>query len=282
MLHVLTMREEAAMGRVEGKVALITGAARGQGRSHAVRLAAERADIIAVDICAPIPNVPYPGATPEDMAVTIKEVEATGRRIIAAQADTRDLAALRRAVDAGVAELGRLDVVVANAGICILRSWADVTPEIWRDTIDVNLTGTWNTIMCGAPHLVSGNGGSIILISSAAGLKGLPFLTPYVASKHGITGLARAFAHELAEHNIRVNSVHPSGVATPMGGGDGVSAMLDLLAAHPRIAGMFTNSLPVEVTQPSDISDAVLFLASDESKYVTALAMTVDAGNTQY
>jgi len=270
------------MGRVEGKVALITGAARGQGRSHAVRLAQEGADIIAVDICAPIPNVAYPPATPEDLAQTVKEVEALDRRIIAAQVDTRDQAALRQAVDAGVAELGHLDVVVANAGICILSSWADVTPEIWRDTIDINLTGSWNTVMAGAPHLIKAGGGSIILTSSAAGLKGLPFLTPYVASKHGLTGLARAFAHELAEHNIRVNSVHPTGVDTPMGAGEGMAAMNELLAAHPRLAGMFTNSLPVEVTQPADISNAVLFLASDESRYVTALAMTVDAGNTQY
>jgi SDR family mycofactocin-dependent oxidoreductase len=267
-------------GRVEGKVALITGAARGQGRSHAVRLAAEGANIIAVDICAPIPNVAYPPATPEDLEMTVKEVEAAGRRIVSAQVDTRDQAALRNAVDDGVAQLGRLNVIVANAGICIMSSWADVTPEIWRDTIDINLTGTWNTVMAGAPHLIRAGSGSVILISSAAGLKGLPFLTPYVASKHGITGLARAFAHELAEHNIRVNSVHPTGVNTPMG--TGMADMTNLVAEHPRLGGMLTNSLPVELTEPSDISSAVLFLASDESRYVTALAMTVDAGNTQY
>jgi SDR family mycofactocin-dependent oxidoreductase len=270
------------MGRVEGKVALITGAARGQGRSHAVRLAEEGADIIAVDICAPIPNVPYPAATPEDLITTVKEVEALDRRIYAAEVDTRDQAALRQAVDAGVTALGRLDVIVANAGICIMKSWEDVTPEIWRDTIDVNLTGTWNTVMAGVPHLINVGGGSVIMTSSAAGLKGLPFLTPYVASKHGITGLARAFAAELAEHSIRVNSVHPTGVNTPMGSGDAMADMGNLLAAHPKLGGMFVNSLPVEVTEPIDISNAVLFLASDESRYVTALAMTVDAGNTQY
>ncbi len=269
------------MGRVEGKVALITGAARGQGRSHAVRLAEEGADIIAVDICAPIPNVPYPAATPEDLIATVKEVEALDRRIYAAEVDTRDQAALRQAVDAGVAALGRLDVIVANAGICIMKSWEDVTPEIWRDTIDVNLTGTWNTVMAGVPHLINVGGGSVIMTSSAAGLKGLPFLTPYVASKHGITGLARAFAAELAEHSIRVNSVHPTGVNTPMGTGMAPD-LGNLLAAHPKLGGMLVNSLPVEVTEPIDISNAVLFLASDESRYVTALAMTVDAGNTQY
>jgi SDR family mycofactocin-dependent oxidoreductase len=268
------------VGRVEGKVALVTGAARGQGRSHAARLAAEGADIIAVDICAPVPNVTYPPATPEDLEMTVKEVEATGRRVVAARADTRDLPALRAAVDDGVAQLGRLDVIVANAGICIMKPWDAVTAEIWRDTIEVNLTGTWNTVMAGVPHLVRAGSGSVILISSAAGLKGLPFLTPYVASKHGITGLARALAHELAEHTIRVNSIHPTGVNTPMG--TGMADMGDLVAAHPRLGGMLTNSLPVEVTEPSDISAAVLFLASDESRYVTALAMTVDAGNTQY
>ena len=269
------------MGRVEGKVAFITGAARGQGRSHAIRLAEEGADIIAIDLCGPVPNVEYPPATPEDLAETVKLVEALDRRIVSAQVDTRDAGALKQAVDDGVARLGRLDVVVGNAGICVPRPWNEVTPEIWRDTIDVNLTGTWNTVLAGAPHLVEAGGGSIILTSSTAGLKGLPFLTPYVASKHGVTGLARAFAHELAQHNIRVNSVHPTGVDTPMGtlGAGGFEAML---AANPRVGAMMTNSLPIEITQPVDISNAVVFLASDESRYVTALAMTVDAGNSQY
>jgi SDR family mycofactocin-dependent oxidoreductase len=268
------------MGRVEGKVVFITGAARGQGRSHAVRLAQEGADIIAVDLCGPVPNLAYPPATPEDLAETVKEVEALDRRIVATQVDTRDADALKRAVEDGVAQLGRLDVVVGNAGICIVSAWDKVTPEMWRDTIDINLTGTWNTVMAATPHLIEAGGGSIILTSSAAGLKGLPFLTPYVASKHGVTGLTRAFAHELAQHNIRVNSIHPTGVETAMG--EIADAFPDLLAGNPRLAGMLTNSLPIEVTQPVDISNAVLFLASDEARYVTALAMTVDAGNTQY
>jgi NAD(P)-dependent dehydrogenase (short-subunit alcohol dehydrogenase family) len=163
-----------------------------------------------------------------------------------------------------------------------MRPWDEVTPEIWRDTIDINLTGVWNTVHLAASHLVSAGGGSIILTSSAAGLKGLPFLTPYVAAKHGVVGIMRAFAHELAEHNIRVNSVHPTGVETPMGAGDLTAPMEGWLKAHPRLAGMFTNSLPIDITQPVDISNAVLFLASDEARYVTALTMTVDAGNTQY
>jgi SDR family mycofactocin-dependent oxidoreductase len=269
-------------GRVQGKVALITGAARGQGRAHAVRLAQEGADIIALDICAPIRGVPYPAATKEDLDETVRQVEALDRRVFSAIVDTRDVPGLKAAVDEGVAQLGRLDIVVGNAGICIMAPWDRVTPEIFQDTIDVNLTGTWNTVMATAPHLVGNGGGSIILTSSAAGLKGLPFLVPYVASKHAITGMTRAFAHELAKDNIRVNSLHPTGVRTPMGEGDAVGAMGAAMEANPRIAGMFTNSLPIETTEPEDQANAVLFLASDESRYVTALAMTVDAGNTQF
>jgi SDR family mycofactocin-dependent oxidoreductase len=269
-------------GRVAGKVALITGAARGQGRAHALRLAQEGADIIAVDICAPIKNVPYPAATEEDLAETVRQVEALDRRIVSRVVDTRDADELKAAADEGVSELGKLDVVVANAGICIVAPWDQVTPEIFRDTIDINLVGTWNTVIATAPHLVRNGGGSIILTSSAAGLKGLPFLTPYVASKHGVTGLARAFAHELAKDNIRVNSLHPTGVRTPMGKGGAVNAFDPALDANPRVGGMLTNSLPIEITEPEDQANAVLFLASDESRYVTALAMTVDAGNSQY
>jgi SDR family mycofactocin-dependent oxidoreductase len=269
-------------GRVAGKVVLVTGAARGQGRSHAVRFADEGADVIVVDVCAPIPGVGYPAATPEDLAETVRLVEAAGRRALPAQIDIRDLDALRAAVDHGVAELGRLDVVVANAGICIPAAWGDVTPQVFRDTIDVNLVGTWNTVMAGAPHLVAGGGGSIVLTSSVAGLKGLPFLVPYVASKHGVTGLARAFAHELAKDNIRVNSVHPTGVLTPMGTEDASGAIQRGIEGNPRLGPMFTNSIAIDVTEPGDVTNAVLFLASDESRHVTALALTVDAGNSQF
>jgi SDR family mycofactocin-dependent oxidoreductase len=267
-------------GRVEGKVAFVTGAARGQGRSHAVRLAQEGADIIAVDLCGPIPGLQYSHATPEDLDETVRQIEALDRRIVARRADVRDRDAMKAAIDEGVAELGRLDIVVANAGICIIAEWDKVTPEIWNETISTNLTGVWNTVQLTAPHLIDAGGGSMILTSSAAGLKGLPFLTPYVAAKHGVTGLARAFAHELAEHSIRVNSLHPTGVETAMG--EMAGAYPPLLEAHPKLGGMLTNSLPVEVTQPVDQSNAVLFLASDEARYITALAMTVDAGNTQY
>ncbi|TXN31358.1 mycofactocin-coupled SDR family oxidoreductase [Lacisediminihabitans profunda] len=271
------------MGRVEGKVAFITGAARGQGRSHAVRLAQEGADIIAIDICEAVPGVGYPAATEEDLAETVRQVEALDRRIIATKADVRDRAGLKAAIDTGVAELGHLDIVLGNAGICILGPWDEITPEVYQTTIDINLTGNWNLIQLTAPHLIAAGGGSIVLTSSAAGLKGLPFLTPYVTSKHGVVGLMRAFASELAEYNIRVNTVHPTGVDTPMGADPSMGEKFgEWFAAHPKLGGMMVNMLPVEVTQPVDISNAVLFLASDEARYITSLAMAVDAGNTQY
>jgi SDR family mycofactocin-dependent oxidoreductase len=268
--------------RVAGKVVLVTGAARGQGRSHAVRLAEEGADLIAVDLFDAIPNTFYPSATAADMAETVAAVEAAGRRIMAFEADVRDAAALRSAVDAGVAEFGRLDVVVANAGIVYPAAWDDISEEVWNQVISTNLTGTWNTIRISAPHLISAGAGSIICISSAAGLKGLPFLSAYVASKHGVVGLMRAFATELAEHNIRVNSLHPTGVDTPMNSVENVDRVNRLIEAHPRLGPMFTNLLPVDMTESIDLSHAVLFLASDESRYVTSSTMTVDAGNTQF
>jgi SDR family mycofactocin-dependent oxidoreductase len=265
-------------GRVAGKVAFITGAARGQGRSHAIRLAEEGADIIAVDICKDYDSVGYPMGTADDLAETVKQVEALDRRIIANEADVRDAADLKAALDEGVAQLGRLDIVCANAGICTVQSWDDVTSTVWQDTIDTNLTGVWNTMVAAAPHLIKSGGGSIICTSSTAGIKGLPYLAPYVAAKHGVVGIAKTMANELARHNIRVNTVHPTGVDTPMVAGLGG---LDLLIGKdPNLGPIFMNTLPVEATQPRDISNAVLFLASDEARYVTGLEFTVDAGNT--
>jgi SDR family mycofactocin-dependent oxidoreductase len=265
-------------GRVAGKVAFITGAARGQGRSHAIRLAEEGADIIAVDICADYPTVPYPMATEADLAETAKQVEALGRRIVTARVDVRDLAALRSAVDDGVAQLGRLDIVCANAGICTVQAWDEVTPQVWQDTLDTNLTGVWNTVVAAVPHLIAAGGGSVICISSTAGIKGLPYLTPYVAAKHGVVGVARSLANELASHRIRVNTVHPTGVDTPMG--TGIGGLETLLGKDPKLGPIFMNTYPVEIVEPRDVSNAVLFLASDESRYVTGLELTVDAGNT--
>ncbi|HEY3718145.1 MAG TPA: mycofactocin-coupled SDR family oxidoreductase [Jatrophihabitantaceae bacterium] len=265
-------------GRVEGKVAFITGAARGQGRSHAIRLAEEGADIIAVDRCRDYDTVAYSMGTEADLAETVKEVEALDRRIIATTVDVRDAAGLKKAVDDGVAQLGRLDIVCANAGICTVQSWDQVTPQIWQDTLDTNLTGVWNTMVVTAPHLIAAGGGSIICTSSTAGIKGLPFLAPYVAAKHGVVGIAKSMANELAQHKIRVNTVHPTGVDTPMT--TGLGGLEGLINSDPLLGPLYMNTFPVEIVEPRDISNAVLFLASDEGRYVTGLEFTVDAGNT--
>ena len=265
-------------GRVAGKVAFITGAARGQGRAHAIRLAEEGADIIAIDICRDYDTVAYPLATEADLAETVKAVEALDRRIVSAVADVRDAAALKAAVDDGVAQLGRLDIVSANAGICTIQSWDEVTPQVWQDTLDTNLTGVWNTMVVSVPHLIAAGGGSIICTSSTAGIKGLPYLAPYVAAKHGVVGIARTMANELARHSIRVNTVHPTGVDTPMG--NGLGGLEPLINRDPNLGPIYMNTLPVETVDPRDISNAVLFLASDEARYVTGLEFTVDAGNT--
>jgi SDR family mycofactocin-dependent oxidoreductase len=265
-------------GRVAGKVAFVTGAGRGQGRSHAIRLAEEGADIIAVDILQDYESVGYGMSTEADLADTVKAVEALDRRIIASQADVRNAQALKAAVDAGVAELGKLDIVVANAGICTVQAWDAVTPAVWQDTLDTNLTGVWNTMVATAPHLIANGGGSIIATSSTAGIKGLPFLAPYVAAKHGVVGIARTMANELARYKIRVNTVHPTGVNTPML--EGLGGLDPLIAKDQDLGSIFVNTLPVEVVEPRDISNAVLFLASDEAQYVTGLEFTVDAGNT--
>jgi len=269
-------------GRVAGKVALITGAARGQGRADALRLAEEGADVIVVDVCAPLPSVPYDPATPEDLAETVSLAEKTGRRLISGIVDVRDLDKLRGIVDDAVGHLGRLDVIVANAGICVPKPWDQVTPQIYEDTISTNITGTWNTVMAGAPHLVRAAGGSVILISSAAGLKVQPFMVPYTTSKFAVRGMAKAFAAELGQHNIRVNSVHPTGVNTPMGSGTMQAEIGAAIAGYDRLGAMFINMLPVDGTEPEDVADTVLFLASDESKFITAHEIAPDAGVTEF
>jgi SDR family mycofactocin-dependent oxidoreductase len=272
--------------RLKDRVAVITGAARGQGRAHAVRLAGEGADIIAVDLAGKLPScAPYPSSTPEDLAETARLVEATGRRVLTTAVDTRDLDGMRKAVDDGVAALGRLDVIVANAGISAPAAWNEITPEAFRDVMDVNVTGTWNTVMAGAQHIIDGGrGGSIILIGSAAGIKLQPFMIHYTASKHAVTGMARAFAAELGKHSIRVNSVHPGPVVTEMGSQEMVAAIGKAAEAHGNQAlmQMLTPFLPSWVARPEDIADAVCWLASDESRLVTAQAISVDQGSTQY
>ena len=260
-------------------MAFITGAGRGQGRSHAIRLAEEGADIIAVDILEDYASVGYGMSTERDLAQTAAEVEARDRRIITAKADVRDLTALKKAADEGVGQLGRLDIVCANAGIATAQEWDKVTPQVWQDTLDTNLTGVWNTFVATIPHLIASGGGSIIATSSVAGVKGLPFLQPYVAAKFGVTGLVKAMANELAEHGIRVNSVHPTGVRTPMA--DGLSSFDSLNEKYPDLVLIHRNTMPgVDAVEAADISNAILFLASDESRYVTGLEMRVDAGST--
>ncbi|MGO9100824.1 MAG: mycofactocin-coupled SDR family oxidoreductase [Mycobacterium sp.] len=271
-------------GRLEGKVAVITGAARGQGRAHAVRMAREGADVIAIDIAGPLPaSVPYDSSTPEELADTVRLAEAHGARVVSVVADIRDPEGMRRAVDDGVRELGRLDVIVANAGICIPAPWHDITPESFRDVIDTNVMGTWNTVIAGAQHIIDGErGGSIILISSFAGAKVQPFMVHYTASKHAVTGMARAFAAESGRHNVRVNSVHPGPVNTGMGSGDMVAALGAAMETNTSLAGMTTPFLPTWSAEPEDIADAVCWLASDESRVVTGVALSVDQGMAQY
>jgi SDR family mycofactocin-dependent oxidoreductase len=265
-------------GSLTGKVALVTGAAQGQGRSHAIRMAEEGAELILVDICAQISVAPHPMGTPEALAETAADVAKFGRRSVSCQVDVRDLGALTEAVDAAVGELGRLDIVVANAGITSLQLWNEVTPQIWDATIGVNLTGAWHTCRAAIPHIIAGGGGSVIIINSSAGLKGLPFLLPYSVAKHGLTGLMRCLANELGPKNVRVNCIHPTGVETPMS-----AASVEfprLLEALPEAAAMFANTLPVESLQPEDISSTVVFLASDQARFITGVSLPVDAGTT--
>jgi (+)-trans-carveol dehydrogenase len=270
-------------GRVEGKVAFVTGAARGQGRSHALRLAEEGADIIAVDLCGQVGSVPYPMSTPEDLDQTVKAVEALDRRIVAARADVRDAEELTAALDRGVAELGRLDIVCANAGIFSFSTQA-LDEQTWRDMIDVNLTGVWHTTSAAVPHLVEGGrGGSMILTSSTAGLKGFPNFAHYVAAKHGVVGLMRTLAVELAPHSVRVNSVHPTSVNTDMIQNEATYRLFAPDIENPtkeQVAPRFgaMNALPVDWVEARDISNAVLFLASDEARYITGVTLPVDAG----
>ena len=274
-------------GRVEGKVAFITGAARGQGRSHAVRLAQEGADIIAVDVCKRISsNEDIPAPTPDDLAETADLIKNLDRRIVTAEVDVRDYESLKAAVDSGVEQLGRLDIIVANAGIGNGGQTLDFTSEAdWTDMIDVNLSGVWKTVKAAVPHLIAGGkGGSIILTSSVGGLKAYPHTGHYIAAKHGVVGLMRTFAVELGHHFIRVNSVHPTNVNTPLFMNEGTMKLFrpDLENPGPddmAVVAQMMHVLPIGWVEPVDISNAVLFLASDESRYVTGLPMTIDAGS---
>jgi SDR family mycofactocin-dependent oxidoreductase len=264
--------------RFEGKVAFVTGAARGQGRAEALQLAEEGADIIAIDVCKDMDETTYRGATPADLEETVKLVEATDRRIVARQADVRDFEAVQSALFAGVAELGRLDVVVANAGLTTAALSWEITAEQWRETIDVNLTGVFHTTKAAIPILLEqGTGGSIVITSSTAGLTGLPFLAHYVAAKHGVVGLCRTMANELAQYDIRVNTVHPYAVNTALE----VNELRPLLDQFPdTLKPMYQASLPYPASEPEDIARAVVWLASDEARHVTGVQLPVDLGRT--
>lgn len=268
---------------MEGKVAFITGAARGQGRSHAVRLAEEGADIIAVDICAQIGSVPYPLASPEDLEETARAVKACGRRVVTSRADVRNLDDLRGAVDAGVDQLGGLDIVCANAGVATMTATDEDPIGSFRDVIDVNLIGVWNTVRAVAPRMIeAGRGGAIVLTGSMTGLKGYGVgpsagFEGYSAAKHALVGLTRAFANQFAQHKIRVNSVHPCGVATPMVQN---RAFATMVSTFPTFGTSMTNALPVDLVEPVDVSNAIVWLCSDEARYVTGVALPVDAGAT--
>ncbi len=264
-----------------GKVALVTGAARGQGRSHAINLATAGADVILIDRCQDYPTVGYAMATRADLEITAKEVTGLGRRVVTAVADVRDLGAMRAVVDNGVGKLGRLDIVVANAGIFAFGkdSSVDIDTERWDDVLSTNVTGVFNTVKVTVPHIRNGgNGGSITITSSTAGMRGLLAMADYAASKHAVVGIMRTFANELAADRIRVNTVHPTGVSTEM---IDSQAFADWFDANPQMSvNLAGNLLPVDKLAPQDISDAVVWLSSDAAKYVTGVTLPIDAGFT--
>jgi SDR family mycofactocin-dependent oxidoreductase len=275
--------ERHTVGRLDGKVAFITGAARGQGRSHAVRLAEEGADIIGVDLCGPLESVPYELADETDLEETVQMVERQSRRMIGSQADVRDFEGLKAALDDGVAQLGRLDIVIANAGIVSFAPTHELTAEQWGDMIDIALTGAFNTAKAAIPHLLPQQSGVILITSSGAGFRGAPMLAHYCAAKHGVVGLMRALAVELAPSNIRVNTVHPTNVDTPMIQNDAVYRLfrpdLESPGRDDISDAMATmNSMTTPWVDPIDISNAMVYLASDEARYITGVAMPVDAG----
>jgi (+)-trans-carveol dehydrogenase len=271
-------------GRVFGKVALVTGAARGQGRSHAIRLAHEGADIIALDLCQQIDSNPVPMPTRADLDETAKLVEAEDRRIVHLEVDVRNLDALQSGVREGVAQFGRLDIVCANAGIGGFETVDNMAAQEWRDMIDVNLTGVWNTAKAALPHVVEGGrGGAVVLTSSTAGFRAGSHISHYAAAKHGVIGLVKALASEYGPHWIRVNAVCPSMTATPMILNEGVYRLFRPDLPEPTVEDAkegFTahHVLPIPWVEPEDISNAVLFLVSDEARFITGVALPVDAG----
>lgn len=280
------------MGSLEGRVAFITGAARGQGRAHAVRLAAEGADIIAIDVCAPVSDtITYPPATPADLAETVAAVEATGRKVLAREVDIRDLAAQQQVVADGMEQFGRLDVLVANAGVLSWGRMFEMSPEQWDTVIDVNLNGTWRTIRAVVPAMIEAdNGGSVIIVSSSAGLKATPGNSHYAASKFGLTAMTNALALEAGEYGIRVNSIHPYSIDTPMVEPE---AMMEVFKKYPTYLHSFA-PMPLkprdhdgkpglqEFMTPEEVSDVVAWLAGDGSATISGSQIAVDRGTMKY
>jgi (+)-trans-carveol dehydrogenase len=270
--------------RYEGKVVFISGAARGQGRSHAIRLAEEGADIIAIDLCRDLETVPYALGTADELQETVAAVEALDRRIIAVQADARDFDAVKAAVDRGVAEFGRLDVAIANHGILSFGGFMDITEESWREMLDVNLLGPWNVARAAAPHMIAGGrGGVILMTSSAAGLQGYQGISHYVAAKHGLVGLMRSMALELGQYGIRVNTIHPINCNTPMIMNEPTFRIFRPELENPTLADFAEasqagNVLPIPFSEPSDITNGVAFLASDEARAITGVTFRIDLG----
>lgn len=274
-------------GRLSGKVAFVTGIGRGQGRAHALRLAEEGADVVGLDLAAPVASMAYPMATPGELQETVDLVERTGRGIVARQADVRDRAAVDQVVQDGLAAFGRLDVVCASAGVSppAHRSW-EIPPDVWRDVVDINLTGVWNTLSATVPPMLElGNGGSVVVISSGAGLKGVPNLAGYAATKAAVVALAKSLANEVAHRGIRVNVIAPGTIDTPM------------VTQNTQQFRVFRPDLPepsledvVEVFRsinpmglpwidPVEVSHALVFLASDQARHITGVVLPVDQGN---
>jgi SDR family mycofactocin-dependent oxidoreductase len=282
----------ASGGTLDGRVAFITGAARGQGRAHAIRLASEGADIIAIDICGPVSeSITYLPATAEDLAETVRAVEATGRKVLAREVDIRDAAALREVVADGVEQFGRLDILVANAGVLSWGRLWELTEDQWDTVIEVNLSGTWRTIRAVVPAMIeAGNGGSIIIVSSSAGLKATPGNGHYAASKHGLVALTNSLALEVGEYGIRVNSIHPYSIDTPMIERD---AMMAVFAKHRSFLYSFA-PMPLnpkdiggkrhrnEFMAPEEVSDVVAWLAGDGSATLSGAQIPVDRGVLKY
>jgi (+)-trans-carveol dehydrogenase len=259
-----------------GRVALVTGAARGQGRSHAVALARAGADVAACDACRDLPTVPYPLGTEAELAATARLVEAEGRRCLAAAVDVRDGAAVAAFAERAVATLGHLDVLCANAGVISFGAAWELTEEQWDVVLGVNLTGVWHCCRAAVPHMLArGEGGAIVVTLSTAALKGLERMAHYAAAKHGCVGLARSLARELAPHRIRVNCVAPGGVRTPMGKNQ---RMQEVVQGDPSLSSTLASMLPVDLVEPEDVSAAVVWLASDAARHVTGVVLPVDGG----